>query len=469
MTTSRLAFSALAAGLALLATSTTSASPPGPDPIARVARLDLPGIDLDAVRAEDDDRAAAGLPPRYAVPQPVAIHPLADGTWDWLNADTLRWRLLVRSPGAASINLGFGRFRLPEGGRLTLYSADGRPAMRPFTAADNEAHGELWTPVVRGESVLIEVTVPADRAERLELELTSVNHGYRGFGAPEPAKSGSCNVDVICSQGDGWRDQIRSVAVISLGGGTFCSGFAVNNTANDGKPYFMTARHCGINAGNAASLVAVWNYENSTCRPPGSPASGGPGDGSLAQFSTGSIFRASATFSDFTLVELDDPLDPTFAVFLAGWDATAADATSAVAIHHPSTDEKRISFEDQATTTTSYLGSAVPGNGSHVRITDWDQGTTEGGSSGSPLFNQDQRVIGQLHGGFALCGNDDSDWYGRFDRSFSSGATPDARLSDWLDPGATGQTAIDGMDAATPIFEDDFESGDTSAWTLTFP
>jgi len=53
----------------------------------------------------------------------------------------------------------------------------------------------------------------------------------------------------------------------------------VNNVRQDLKPYFMTANHCGITSGNAASLVVYWNYQNSTCRPPGSPASGNPGNG----------------------------------------------------------------------------------------------------------------------------------------------------------------------------------------------
>ena len=60
------------------------------------------------------------------------------------------------------------------------------------------------------------------------------------------------------------------------------------------KQYFLTADHCGINAGNAASLVTFWNYENSTCRPLGSPASGGAGDGQLTQFMTGATFRATS-------------------------------------------------------------------------------------------------------------------------------------------------------------------------------
>ena len=44
--------------------------------------------------------------------------------------------------------------------------------------------------------------------------------------------------------------------------------------------------------------------------------------------------------SDFTLVELDDEISEEFNVYYAGWNATLEDAESAIAIHHPSTDEK---------------------------------------------------------------------------------------------------------------------------------
>jgi hypothetical protein len=109
----------------------------------------------------------------------------------------------------------------------------------------------------------------------------------------------------------------------------------------------------------------------------------------------------------------------------------------AVAIHHPSTDEKRISFEYDPTTTTSYLGDNSPGDGTHVRVEDWDLGTTEPGSSGSPLFDQNHRVIGQLHGGYAACGNDLEDWYGKFNISWNNG------LGQHLDPINSGATVVD--------------------------
>jgi hypothetical protein len=125
-----------------------------------------------------------------------------------------------------------------------------------------------------------------------------------------------------------------------------------------------------------------------------------------------------------------------------GWDRSGAAPSSATTVHHPNGDEKRISFENDPVTVTSYYGTASPGDGTHLRVADWDLGTTEGGSSGSPLFDAAQRVVGQLHGGDAACGNDLPDWYGRFSASWSGGGTSATRLSDWLDPTSTGATTL---------------------------
>ncbi|MFQ5463800.1 MAG: trypsin-like peptidase domain-containing protein [Phycisphaerae bacterium] len=455
------------AGLALailttISSTATSASPPAaglPEvnaptavehelkPISSVPRFQAPQVDLEAVAAEDVQREAAGLPPRFAIANTTRLTPSASGSWEELDGETLVWRLRIASPGAVSLNVGFERFRLPPGALLSLYASDLSEIVRPFTDLDNAAHHQLWTPIIRTDEVVVELTILRDSIDDYELELTSVNVGYRRFGpGSDPtasAMSGSCNVDVVCPEGDAWRLEVQSVAVISTGGSAFCTGFMVNNTAVDLRPYFMTANHCGIDSGNAPSLVAYWNYENSWCRPPGSPQSGQPGDGMLNQFNTGAFWRAGYAPSDMTLVELDsDPL-PEWEISYAGWNNTSADPTMAVAIHHPQTDEKRISFEFDPTTTTTYLQNAIPGDGTHIRIEDWDLGTTEPGSSGSPLFDQDHHVTGQLHGGFASCSSQTSDWYGRFSRSWTGGGTPSSSLSSWLDPSGTGLPFID--------------------------
>ncbi|MCH7545520.1 MAG: choice-of-anchor J domain-containing protein [Planctomycetes bacterium] len=414
----------------------------------------MPGIDLLMVEEEDLARDAQGLPYRFAIANDVFLTPENSGTWEQLDRDTWLWRLRLVSAGAVSINLGFTRYDMPEGGTLFVYTTDGSSELRGFTAADNEAHGQLWTPPLNSDDIIVEVTLPSDVLVHLELELTRVNHGYRGFDkakGDKSALSGSCNVDVNCPEGATWTDEIASVALIIVNGETLSTGFMVNNTANDRKPYFMTAYHSGLNAANDAALVVFWNYENSTCRTPGSVASGAAGDGVMRDFNTGSSFRSRTASSDFCLVELDDYPDASFGVSYAGWDRSGAAADSAICIHHPQGEEKRISFEDNPTSITTYLQNPVPGDGTHIRVTDWDLGTTEDGSSGSPLFDANHRIIGQLHGGYAACSNNDSDWYGRFFTSWTGSGTPSTRLSDWLDPLSSGALTTNTLGPISPF------------------
>jgi lysyl endopeptidase len=398
-------------------------------------------VDRVAAQAEDVSRAEADLPPRFALPQVVDLDPETSGTWEDLDSRFTMWRLRLNAPGALSLNLGFTAYRLPKGARLSLYPTDVKGGddprgVRVFTDRDNEEHGELWTPVVVADDIMVELVLPIESRHDYELAIGSVNRGYAFFGESieqmmqdkAANKAGTCNIDVVCPEGDDWRLEINSVGVISTGGTTFCTGAMVNNTAEDGTPYFLTANHCGINTGNAASLVVYWNFQSPTC--------GAQSGGSLTQFQTGSVFLAASSTSDFTLVRMDDPVDPAHEVSFAGWNKSTADFPSVVAIHHPNTDEKSISFENNATTTTAYLSNTVVAGGNHIRVIDWDLGTTEPGSSGSPLFDPDHRVVGQLHGGYAACGNNDSDWYGRLSTSWSA-------IASYLDPTASGVTVLD--------------------------
>lgn len=421
---------ALAPGAELLPATPTALDFPLM-PLESIDHYGAPVVDGAAARLEDGEREAEGLPPRYAISFPVEINPLTRGTWEDLPGGNRVWRLRVSSPGALTLNLGFTRFALPEAARLIVYAAEFTDGTRAYTAADNAAHGELWTPVVLADDIVIELTVPAQAAERVELTLGSVNVGYRGFDEilGEDGRSGACMVDVVCPEGDAWRHEIPAIGLISLGGNTFCSGVMLNNTARDGRPYFLTANHCTVGPGNAASLVVYWNYASPNC--------GQHDGGSYDANQSGSYYRVGYSPTDVTLLELDELPDPAWGVTYAGWDNTSADAEWAVGISHPSTDEKSISIEYHPTTTTTYFGTTVPGDGTHIRVADWDIGSLEPGSSGSPLFNQSHRVIGQLHGGLMRCTNDLPSWYGRFSVSWTHG------LRTYLDPQGTGATTLD--------------------------
>lgn len=395
----------------------------------------LPKLENQKLSEQAKTLDAAG-PLHFAEPVMVGLSCETFGTWESYSTTQDIWRCSFASPGAISLNLGFSDYHLPPGAELSIYTGKGEELAGPFTDENNEDHGEFWAPILDGDELTLELVVPKNERANVRLTVGQVNHGFRSLkdALPASSKSGSCNVDVACPQGDDWRNQIAAVGGYSFGGSLFCTGTLINNTAQDLRPFFLTANHCGINASNAPSVVVYWNYENTSCRPVGSSASGAAGNGVLNQFSSGAVFRAANSTSDFTLLELDDPIPTTFGLYFAGWDRRPQVTSSAVCIHHPDGDEKRISFENNALQITQYLSETVVPNGSYLKVPDWDLGTTEPGSSGSALFSPEKRIIGQLHGGFAACGNDLSDWFGRFAISWEGQGAANNSLKTWLDP-----------------------------------
>jgi hypothetical protein len=105
-----------------------------------------------------------------------------------------------------------------------------------------------------------------------------------------------------------------------------------------------------------------------------------------------------------------------------------------VGIHHPGGDVKKISIEDDPPVK----------DGDRWRV-QWDAGITQGGSSGSPLYDPAGRLIGHLQSGSSACIFPDApDFYGRLAPRWSL-------LEPYLDPCGTGALGIDGLDPATVV------------------
>ncbi len=402
---------------------------------AEVMALEVPAIEPELLLAEDHMKKMEGPGPlRFALPFDVQVNPDTHGTWELVPGGAI-WRLRVVAPGATDLNFGFGNFWLPKGATLHVASLTEAYFQGPYTADDNRDHGQLWTPVVPGDEAMIELFVP-DAAE-YALDLVRVGSGYRDLFRRDPAtKSGSCNVNVICPLGDAWRDQIRSVAVYGTSGSTFCTGTLVNNVAQNKRPFFLTANHCEITSSNAASVVTYWNYQSSSCST--------VGGGTLNQSTSGATWRASNYASDYTLLELSSQPAAAYNVYYAGFDARTTTApASSIGIHHPNTDEKAISFNDDAlTTVNSCIGTG--GTSTHWQVNNWEQGTTEPGSSGSALFDPATKlVVGTLSGGSAACGNSLSDCYGKMSYHWGVG------MSTWLDPNSTGTRYVAGLNGGS--------------------
>src|SRR6185436_11249883 len=115
-------------------------------------------------------------------------------------------------------------------------------------------------------------------------------------------------------------------------------------------------------------------------------------------------------------------------------------------IHHPSGEEKAVSFSTTSlTTVNSCIGSG--GSATHWQVF-WSDGVTEAGSSGSGIWDPStHRLVGTLSGGFSSCSNPGSpDCYGKLAVAWSSGSTAATRLRDWLDPQNIGLTSSAGVD-----------------------
>jgi len=239
--------------------------------------------------------------------------------------------------------------------------------------------------------------------------------------------SGQCNINApACPQSRQWLSQVRSVVIMMTADGQkFCSGAMLNNLAQDGKQYFLTAHHC-IDDGpfNHAWDILGFNYQSQTC-------ANNNQNWPLTQTAQGLTFKATWENSDFALFELQEMIPATYNVYMAGWNVQNQTYSQVQAIHHPSGDVKKISFYQQEL--QRFCWGECPAQ-LHLKVTAWTQGTTEPGSSGSPLFNNKGQVIGQLHGGTAACGNRGFDVFGALWASYLGTGIRGYRLFDYLNP-----------------------------------
>ncbi len=399
--------------------------------------ITMPDFDLAALQVEDAlndlDKSNAY---RFGKEFTVDIS-LEDGLWETLpNGDRI-WRLRIHSKYANTINLIYEHFYMPPGASLHLYNNEGSSLLGAFTEVNNKPYQMFSTGLTFGPYCILEYYEPAEQIGQGIINIQTVVHGYRGFGTDteQLAKgfndSGACNINVNCPSADDWEAQKRSVALILSGGFRICTGAMINNVNDDCRPLFLTANHCLDSTPVTEAWMFMFNYESPNCDNI---------DGETDQTVSGCTILANGNASDFALLELSIPPPPDYNVFLAGFNAVNDPASANTGIHHPAGDIKKICFDEDEAVSSGYFG----GGNNHWRVV-WEDGTTEGGSSGSPLFDQDQRITGQLHGGGASCfAMSEPDFYGKLSYSWDNSSNPSSQLKVHLDPDDTGTEVIDG-------------------------
>lgn len=409
-----------------------------------------------------------GRPLQFAVGVPTDLR-LTEGRWDDLDADTARWRLRLRSPGALSLNLQLADVRLPPSAQLWLYDISGRIAQGPYTEKQLSKDGRLWTAMVPGEEAVLELRVAKPEMDKAGLQIAQINHGFADIANSNvPSKAGACNINVACPEGDGWRDEIRSVAQITINGQFICTGQLVNNAKQDLRPLFLTANHCGIGKQGlpADSVVFYWNFQSTQC--------GSDMGSNLEQNQSGSTLLANDAESDFSLLLLAQNPLPEFKVYFSGWNNAPDSPQSGVSIHHPDGDRmradshKRISLYNTRATATDV---SVSGQLTHAWQIQWAKGVTEEGSSGSGLWDQNHYLVGVLSGGGSDCDHpNDPDYYARFNAGWTANPQPSGQLKANLDPDNSDRVTLAGRDPQKPASKSDDSGtglllGGTFEWT----
>tara|TARA_A100001015_G_scaffold179022_1_gene198979 strand:+ start:2372 stop:4750 length:2379 start_codon:yes stop_codon:yes gene_type:complete len=353
----------------------------------------------------------------------------------------------IQSRGAFGIGINFSQFLLSENAKLYIYDFEQTYYIGSFTSLNNKDSEVLSTSIVKSDHVIIELTVPRNEIKNIKLHINSIIHDSTDilsyYNNSSSNSREDCNINVICSEGDDWRDQINGAVRVSMGAG-LCSASIINNTENDRTPYVLFADHCV--SGSPNNYVVYFNYQSTSCNGT---------SGSLNQSISGTNLLYQEDINsgaDIALLRLTSDIPDSYNPYYVGWSVSSSPPNEAIGIHHPGGDIKKISFTND--------NVSAGGSGANYWEFQYDLGRVIPGSSGSPFFNENKRQVGvasYIYTNYCdpspdcYCDQQYSHGYGRIDRAWSG-------LSNYLDPLNSGVLSIDGIsNSGINIVHDSYE------------
>ncbi len=373
------------------------------------------------------------------------------------NSSEIIWNLTIQVMGAKAIVPYFDELIIKDGTKIRAFSMINESTTKYFYKNENRLTNSFALPLVKGNKIAFVAIFPNqagyDSFKFSFLEVGGI-YSLKGFGdAP------ACYANVHCTEGSPWQDQIRSVAKYMIVSGTdisYCTGSLVNNTNEDCKNYFLSAQHCGMSSSSAefGQFVFYFNYEANSCI---SPATDNGLDeetvvGCTKISSSGTSTSHPPDGSDFLLMELNT-IPSTYNVYYAGWnrDDIPQILGNGAIIQHPEGDLKKISFwstiDYGISNSTDFAALCVSSaNG---------EGTVQPMSSGSPVFDGNKNIVGNIATGSGACISDVTDPFaggGRFNAHWVlNGITSDLQLKPWLDPTNSGVMFLNGIQQCSTV------------------
>lgn len=411
--------------------------------------------------AVDEWRVSQGAPLTVSTLIDTDLNIDNSGKWITLPGGEKVWQLHLQAKGAIALMLYYDEFYIPEGGKLFIYNADKTHLLGAYTSQSNPGGKIFATEFVAGDDLTLEYE-PAASGDKAGIAISQVGYGYNHLTVSGslrntgPGTSGSCMVNINCEEGEEWQTEKNGVCqmVEKIGkAGYLCSGSLINNTAKDMKPYILSAFHCTEDQDNGqiASVedlnqwVFYFHFEQTGCEST-SPVA----DHKTMVGCSRIVSIPIDGGSDGLLLLLNGKIPQDYNVYFNGWDRSDLPASSGVNIHHPSGDYMKIStFGNRPVETMTWNTTGAPDAHWNVIFDKTLNGhsITEGGSSGSPLFNENKQIVGTLSGGNSTCrqttGNN---LYGKLSYHWDKYSQADTgRMDIWLDPLNTGTTVLPGL------------------------
>lgn len=352
-----------------------------------------PGVEVSGLTRGDDNR------PRQGPGAPAT--PTADGGFTWAIA--------VRSDEAGAVRLHVEGMSLPRNAEMYFYSLDGQ-AYGPYRNSGPNGTGEFWTTTVFGTEGILQVRLaaPVSSADLAAVAFKLTEAGFitrKGAGEiiltpdapPTPGICGNatCIVDANCyANANDIKDAIAKMDWIQ---GAFiytCTGGLLNDTNPLQNNFFLTANHCVSKNNNAANVNFYWRFRTNTCNGTCPSNNGWP------YITSGSTVSATNRKGDFTLLHLNSN-PPAGSVYL-GWTSAPVANSNGTAMRRVSNPDFGTQvYSEHSVDTSAPTCSGWP-RGERIYSRD-TLGGIDGGSSGSPVTNSTNQVVGQLSG---TCGTD---------------------------------------------------------------
>ena len=313
-------------------------------------------------------------------------------------ANGTTWGASFRVENAKRLRLHLQDVSLPAGATLWVYGSTGEETAFDLSLMD--ATRSLWTPSVDGDTVHLEIEVPAGETGSFSVSEIFELLTARGAGLPvQPNDQPTCLADqAVACVGAGEfaalsfaKRAVGQMEYIRDGSGWVCSGTLITDQQQSNTPYFLTANHCISNQTVASTLETFFDYQFATCQ--------------WAAFSSlpkivGSTLLVTSGTTDVTLLRL--PSVPANRA-LMGWTTTPVSVGTILhRISHPVPDGSPIGAFPQMYSRTIVTNASCSGIPKPQFIysneSNGGEGGVYGGSSGSAIMLDDGKIVGQLRG-----------------------------------------------------------------------